>query len=250
MEKVYTLINWQNAPDTSTPLGKMNLRKMDYAINVHDDRIIAMDITKADQSTINNVIKEITYEESTGVLTVTKVNNTSTTIDTKLEKIAVNFSYNPTTQQLIITLDDNTKQYVDLSALITQYEFLDTDTVSFLVQSDGKIKANIISGSITSDKLQPNFLADIIVQANIAITNANLSKRYAVGGVVPEDSEDNARYYSERSANYAIIAQEYSSIIYPTLHIDMNTGELVSVGGENINFTIDSAGNLISEVTV
>lgn len=250
MEKVYSLINWENAPNTSTPLGRMNLRKVDVAVNAIDDRVIAIDTSKANQSTVNNVVKEITYEESTGILTITKVNNTSTQIDTKLEKLAVNFSYDPVTQQLIITLDDGTKQYVDLSALITQYEFEDTDTVSFSVQPDGKIKANIVNGSITADQIEPNYLADIMVQANIAIANADKSKRYAVGGVESGDLTDNAKYYSEQAANSAAIAAEYSYIIYPNLYIDTDTGELMSIGGENISFSIDTNGYLISEVTI
>jgi hypothetical protein len=199
MDKAYDRIIWQNQPSTATALGATNLNKMDYAINVHDDRIIVLDTAKANQSTVNTVVQSITYNESTGVLTITKVNGTSTTIDTKLEKLAVNFVYNPETQQLDITLDDGTVQHVDMSALVTQYEFEDTDTVSFSVESDGTIKSGIIPGSITGEYLQPDYLADIIVQANISVTNANKSKRYAVGGVESGDTTDNAKYYKEQA---------------------------------------------------
>jgi hypothetical protein len=233
MDKAYDRTIWENQPSTNTALGATNLNKMDYAINVHDDRIIAMDTSKANQSTVNNTVQSITYNESTGVLTITKVNGTSTNIDTKLEKLAVNFLYNPETQQLDITLDDGTVQHVDMSSLVTQYEFQDTDTVSFLVESDGTIKANIILGSITGEYLQPDYLADIIVQTNIATTQAGISTAAA-----------------ESAANSAAIAAEYSSIVYPNLYIDTSTGELMSVGGENITFSIDSSGNLISEVTI
>ncbi|MFV0344203.1 MAG: hypothetical protein ACK5JH_15175 [Anaerocolumna sp.] len=204
--KVYTRIIWQNAPSTATALGATNLNKMDSALNTIDDRVVGLDTSKANQSTVNSVVQSITYNDATGVLTITKVNGTSTNIDTKLEKLAVNFSYNPTTQQLDISLDDGTVQHVDMSALVTQYEFLDSDTVDFTVQADGKIKASIIPGSITGDMLQPDYLADIIVQANIATTqaetsveNAQLSKRYAVGGVIQEDAEDNSKYYMEQA---------------------------------------------------
>jgi hypothetical protein len=118
------------------------------------------------------------------------------------------------------------------------------------VQPDGKIKANIINGSITADKLQPDYLADIIIQSNIAIANANTSKRWAVGGVISGDDIDNSKYYSQQSANSAALAAEYSSIVYPNLYIDTSTGELMSVGGQNITFSIDASGNLISEVSI
>lgn len=247
MEKVYTRIVWQNQPSTSTALGATNLNKMDYAINEIDDRVVAMDTSKADQDTVNNTVQSITYDESTGVLTITKVNGTSTDIDTKLEKLAVNFTFDPDTEQLIITLDDGTTQSVDLSALITQYEFLDSDTITFTLDN-GKIKADIINGSITADKLQPDYLADIIVQANIAVANANLSKRYAVGGVEDGDTTDNAKYYAEQAKNAAELAEMYSDFVFPTLYIDIDTGELMSVGGENISFFIDENGYLNSEV--
>lgn len=241
---------WQNQPSTKTALGANNLNKMDISLNTIDDRVIELGTSKANQSTVNNTVESITFDESNGVLTITKVNGTSTTIDTKLEKLAVNFEYDPDEQQLIITLDDGTVQYVDMSTLVTQYEFLDTDTVSFFVESDGKIKAKIINGSITGEHMQPDYLADIIVQANIAIANARLSKRWAVGGVEEGDEEDNSKYYAEQAENAAEIAQEYSGIIYPNIYIDIPTGNLMSVGGENIVFTIDTDGNLISEVIV
>lgn len=233
MDKAYSRIVWQNQPSTATALGATNLNKTDVALNTIDDRVVGMDTSKANQSTVNNVVQSITFNSSNGVLTVTKVNGTSTTIDTKLEKLAVNFVYNPTTQQLDITLDDGTVQHVDMSALVTQYEFLPTDTISWTIESDGKIKAGIIHGSITGEHLQPDYLADIIVQANIATTQA---------GIAVSAAED--------AANSAAMASEYSDIVYPNLYIDITTGILKSVGGENISFSLDLNGHLISEVTI
>lgn len=221
MDKVYAHIPWQNQPSTATALGATNLLKIDNAIYAIDDRVISMNTSKADQTVVNNLIQSITFNPANGVLTITKVNGTSTTIDTKLEKLAVNFNYDPVMQRLIITLDDGTVQHVDMSSLVTQYEFQDTTTVSFSVQLDGKIKANIINGSITADKLQPNYLADIIVQANTATAQANLAKRYAVGGVESGDTTDNAKYYKEQSEAAKVAAEaarnEAEDIVYGDL---------------------------------
>ncbi len=230
MDKAYYEIDWQNAPSTATSLGRTNLRKVDVALNTIDNRVVAMDTSKANQSTMNGVVQSITFNDSTGVLTIIKVNGTSTTIDTKLEKLAINFSYNPSTQQLDITLDDGTVQHVDMSALVTQYEFLPTDTIAWTIESDGKIKANIIHGSITGEHLQPDYLADIIVQANIATTQA---------GIAVNAAED--------AANSAALAAEYSSIVYPTPFIDTTTMELNVTGG-NVTLFMDDNGNLNSEV--
>jgi hypothetical protein len=172
---------------------------MEVGIDTLDNRVVELDTVKANQSTMNSVVQSITYNESNGVLTITKVNGTSTNIDTKLEKLAVNFSYNPTTQQLDITLDDGTVQHVDMSALVTQYEFLDSDTVDFTVQSDGKIRASIIPGSITGAMLQPNYLADIIVQANIATAQA----------VIATDAADDALGYKNETEAFKNQAKQY-----------------------------------------
>ena len=163
------------------------------------------------------MVADVTFEESTGIITVTRKNGSSFTIDTKLEKIAINFTYDKDTQQIILTLVDGTKQYIDLSALITQYEFLDSDTITFVVQSDGSIKAEVLDGSITERKLQPNYLAQIKVEtaksesymnnasqsAKSSSDSANMSKSYAVGGTGTREGEDtdNAKYYYQQAKN-------------------------------------------------
>lgn len=176
-------INWQNYPNTTTPIDEINLNKMDYAIYQHDRTLENWDITKANQSDMLVAVQSIVYNKSNGQLTITYFNGNTTIIDTDIEKIAVNFDYDddPTSahyQNLIITLDDGdptadppippTVKYVDLSALITQYEFEDTSTIHFTIGNDGSISANVIDGSITESKLQPNFLADCREQKTLA----------------------------------------------------------------------------------
>ena len=92
-----------------------------------------------------------------------------------MAQIAINFGYDPVTEQLIIYLKDGTEQYIDMSALITQFEFLDSDTIYWTIGEDGKVKADIKKGSITADKLQPDYLADITVQAETAKQQATAS---------------------------------------------------------------------------
>lgn len=206
MDKAFNFFEWFNQPSTASSLGMTNLMKINNGLNTVDNRVVYMDTSKAEASVVNNTVQSITYNELTGVMTITKVNGTVVTIDTKLEKLAVNFAYNPDTQQLDITLDDGTVQHVDLSSLITQYEFQDSDTIMWTLVN-GVIKADIINGSITAEKLQPNYLADIIVQAQTATNQAALSKRYAVGGVEAGDEIDNAKYYKEQAKLYRDQAQ-------------------------------------------
>ena len=254
MDKAYSRIVWQNQPSTATAVGATNLNKIDLALNEVDNRVVAMDTSKAESSVVNNTVQSITYNDATGVITITKVNGTSTTIDTKLEKLAVNFAYNPDTQQLDITLDDGTIQHVDLSTLITQYEFEDSDTIMWTL-TDGVIKAEIINGSITGEKLQPNYLADIIVQANISTNQAALSKRYAVGGVEEGDATDNAKYYKEQAEAAATEAKEIAGFD-PTTKMDRyvydpnNRAEDVFALIDQLNTNFSEANDIIATAII
>lgn len=215
-QKIYSLIGYKNFPSEDTPLNETNMGAMDRAIDEIDNRIVAMDASKVDLTKANELVEEILWDESNGTLTVVKMNGSKAVIDTKLEKLAVNFKYDLQTQQLVITLDDGTVQNVDLSSLITEYEFLDSDTIAFEIV-DGKVKANVKNGSIAENHLSPDYLGEIRTQVgkaemsaksadasekNVASSSA-LAKSYAVGGTGTRDGEDtdNAKYYAEKAKN-------------------------------------------------
>ena len=241
MQKIYSRINWENFPSEKTAVNESNLNKMDLAIDNLDDRVVAMDASKVDLTRANELVKEILWDESNGTLTVVKMNGSRAVIDTKLEKLAVNFTYNPQTQQLVITLDDGTVQNVDLSALITQYEFLDSDTIAFEI-TDGKVKAIVKNGSITEDKLQPNFLADIKVESAKAVNSATNAK----------SSETNAAKSATDAKDSADRVQGIESEINKKLtmaEFDVNEdGELIYTDNSAYNFVVDNDGNLNWEV--
>lgn len=241
MQKIYSRINWENFPSEKTAVNESNLNKMDLAIDNLDDRVVTMDASKVDLTRANELVEEILWDESNGTLTVVKMNGSRAVIDTKLEKLAVNFTYNPQTQQLVITLDDGTVQNVDLSALITEYEFLDSDTIAFEIVG-GKVKAIVKNGSITEDKLQPNFLADIKVESAKAVnsaTNAKASETKAVASAIDaKDSADMAKGI-ESEINKKLTMAEF----------DVNEdGELIYTDNSAYNFNVDNDGNLNWEV--
>ena len=230
--KVYSRINWLNKSESlTTPLGKTNLNKMDKAINLIDDEVVSMsakideiDTTKVSADQLNNMVTDVSFNDKNGVISITKYNGTVLNIDTAMEKIAVNFEYNAQTQQLILTLENGEKQYIDMSALITQYEFKDTDTIAFSVDSSGKVSASIKSGSITKAMLSSEVMSAVTLSENNAAasaqaaaqsaTNAELdskmSQSYAVGksGIRDGEDTDNSKYYSEQAKKYADEAQE------------------------------------------
>lgn len=208
MNKAYIRINWENYPSDATPINKVNLNRLDSATDILDDRVITLDTTKATKTEVATLVSDVTFEESTGIITITKKNGSKVTIDTQMEKIAVNFDYDPTTEQIMLTLIDGTKQYIDLSALITQYEFLDTDTVAFTIGTDSKVSAVVKEGSIEEKHLKPNYLAKIKGEAAKAetsradaVANATKAESYAVGGTGSREGEDsdNAKYYYQQA---------------------------------------------------
>lgn len=241
MQKIYNRINWENFPSEKTAVNESNLNKMDLAIDNLDDRVVAMDASKVDLTKANELVKEILWDESNGTLTVVKMNGSKAVIDTKLEKLAVNFKYNPQTQQLVITLDDGAAQNVDLSALITQYEFKDSDIIAFEI-TDGKVKSIVKNGSITEDKLQPNFLAYIKVESAKAVASAKSAG----------ESETNAAKSATDAKDSADRAQGIESEINKKLtmtEFDVNEdGELIYTDNAAYNFVVDNDGNLNWEV--
>ena len=247
-QKIYSQIGYKNFPSEDTPLNETNMGAMDRAIDEIDNRIVAMDAAKVDLTKANELVKEILWDESNGTLTVVKMNGSKAVIDTKLEKLAVNFKYNPQTQQLVITLDDGTVQNVDLSALITQYEFLDSDTIAFEI-TDGKVKPIVKNGSITEDKLQPNFLADIKVEAANAQAASESSSKFADAS---NASSVESKKQADISKEYADKAKEYTDNLDKKAQLatfDVNEdGELVYTDNSRDIFTVDNDGNLNWEV--
>lgn len=242
MQKIYSREYWEDFPSEKTAVDAMRLNNMEAGIDNLDDRVVAMDASKVDLVKANELVKEILWDESKGTLTVVKMNGSQAVIDTKLEKLAVNFAYDPQKQQLIITLDDGTTQNVDLSALITQYEFTDSDTIAFEISSDGKVSAIVKEGSIQEKHLRPDYLADIKVESAKAVnsaTNAKTSETNAAKSATDaKDSADRTQGI-ENEINKKLAMAEF----------DLNDdGELVYTDNAAYNFSVDSNGNLNWEV--
>lgn len=241
-QKIYSRTYWENLPSEKTSINEKRLNNAEKGIDDLDDRIVAMDAAKVDLVKANELVEEILWDESKGTLTVVKMNGSRAVIDTKLEKLAVNFKYDPQTQQLIITLDDGTVQNVDLSALITEYEFLDSDTIAFAIGSDGKVSAIVKEGSIQEKHLRPDYLADIKVESAKAVASAKSAG----------ESETNAEKSATDAKDSADRAQGIENEINKKLtmaEFDLNDdGELVYTDNAAYNFTVDSNGNLNWEV--
>ena len=216
---IYVRIDWENHPSDKTPVNERNLNKMDLALHLLDERVVWLNENKFDKTESFKLVKDISLNEENGVFTITFYDNTKKQIDTILEKIAVNFDFDEERQQLIITLDDGTEKRVDLSALITQYEFLTSETISPEVES-GKVKFEVREGSIQEKHLRPDYLADIRVEQGKGQLSAakseefaKLSESYAHGGTGVREGEetDNAMEYARQAKESADRAEDIIS---------------------------------------
>ena len=247
---------WKNLPSVETPITKDELNRMEVSMDTIDDRVVNFDTTKANQSDLLQTVKTVSFNSTTGIFTFTLWNNTTITVDTDLEKVVTNFDYDddPTSahyQCLVLTLDSGEVKYIDMSALITQYEFTNTSTVAFTVGQDGKITANVVDGSITGAKLQPNYLADVTAQANAAAASASSAEdsaedaeAWAVGqrngqDVPPTDPTYNnsAKHWAEEAAA-AVASSDGHQILDPSGTAMTQRKKLQFAG--NVSVTDDS----------
>ena len=215
-------INWENEPSINTPINAVNLNKIDYAVYEHDQTLANWDTTKANQSDLLLCVKTITYDTDTGVFVFTWQNGTSQTVDLNIEKIPVSFSMDAN-GVITMTTEDGTQYTADVGSLIKTYTFTDSGRIDFSVTTDASgnktVVADIIDGSITGAKLQPNYLADCQAAQTGAETAQGLSEdsaedaeAWAVGqrngSDVPSTDptyHNNAKYWSQQ-ANPTVLA--------------------------------------------
>ena len=254
--KLFSNFAWKNRPDTSTPLGQTLLNRLNNAINGIDDRVVTLNAEKASTNDLNGSIVNVRLDEKTGVFTFTRFDGTTFTINTALEEVVTNFRYDYQTQSLVLTLADGTTQNIDLSALITQYEFTSSATILFTVGTDGKVTANIKPNSITDQMLQKNYLADITTQANTAVSasqsaleSQSLAEQYAENA---KASALTANTHKESARGYAETAESAKNEIIKKLelaefNIDDN-GNLIYTDTSAYAFSVDDNGYLNWEV--
>ena len=255
MNKIYTRINWENYPSEATALNETNLNKMDLALDEVDNRLIEQDTTKLSKTDASNDVVNWTMDEETGVITVTRRSGEQILFELNIEKIPVSFSLSDDGILTMVT-DDGTIFTANIGAMIPILTFSDSDEIAVTATGTGINKTysfSVKDNSITENKLQPNFLADIKVQsanasasassaassANDSSTYATQSKSYAVGGTGTRTGEDtdNAKYYNEQ-AQQALSEMQKSQVtgVKGNNETNFRTG--------NVNLTSEDVGSV------
>ena len=262
---------WKNLPDVTTPILAEELNRNEQSVDAIDDRVIVFDTSKANQSDLLQTIKTVAYNTTTGVFTFTFWNGSTYTADLNIEKIPVSFSLSPQ-GILTMTTADGTEYTVDISTLIKLYTFADSTDIDFTTVTDQSgnktITAHIVAGSVTEDKLEPNFLANCRIEVGKAEDAAEESEAWARGtkNNIPVASTDdqynnNSKYYSEMAGASATAADNSADecadikdqidimVAQVIFTVDMATGELIYTNESTYNFTVNTTtGNLEWEV--
>ena len=236
MNKLYFGVAWENFPSEKTPLNAHNLLIMGNAIDAIDNRVIEMDSTKVNKEVANNLVKTWSIDEKTGLITVEHLDGSKDIFDLNIEKIPVNFELSKD-GILTMTTDDGSKFTANIGAMIPVLTFEDSETIAVSVSGEGVNKTysfSIKAGSVTEDKIQPNFLADVRTEvakaqasqsaaaqsASAASGSATMAESYTHGGTGSRDGEDtdNAKYYMEQAKAVSAIdiaTTEKAGIVKP-----------------------------------
>lgn len=209
--KQYTPTLWKNYPLTDTSINAYRLNHLEGGVNENDNRLVALSEDKAEQAVVNKMVKTVTLNKDTGVLTVTLLDGTQSTYDLDVEKVVANFDLN-NNNDLVLTLADGTQKVVPLSKFMDTYTFKSSGTITF--NANGKeITAFIPDGGITLAKLEATVLSTIRQymldaqtakgQAEQAAENA---RGYAVGGAGFEGVS--AQHFANQAKRYAVITDE------------------------------------------
>lgn len=245
--EAYTPLNWHNLPSQDTALEADNLNHIEQGIKTNDQRITEIGNNAMYSSDVANCLfGQPTYDKTTGTFTFPKKGGGSFTLNTDLEKLAINFDFDEQTQKLIIYLDDGTIKEVDMSAFIKETEFVDSATIAFTV-TNHVVSAVVKAHSIGENELEVNYKTacenaktDAEAAATASEAEALKSEGFAVGEQngtpVSSDSpyhENNAKYYAEKTED--ALAQ-----------ILTNYG--VSVVGTQLVFGVEFLNNYTVEV--
>lgn len=124
------------------------------------------------------LIKSVKLDPQTGIWTFTKENGQTVTVDTNLEKIALDVKLDSETKEFVLTLADGTEQRVSLSSFVRFLEFVNSDEIEFATTGN-IVKAGIKNGSIAEDKLNPALFSRLDTAVSTAESSAANAQTYA-----------------------------------------------------------------------
>ena len=232
--KSYTRINWKNGTESkSTALDKINLNKMDGAIDILDTCVAALDASKADEADVLQMVKDVSMDPSY-TITVTKKNGDKTTLD-------LGSTYIAELRRQVQAAASSASAAASSAGTAGQY----------------RVEA---AGYATAAANSANASAGLSESARQQALNA---RSWSDGDTGTREGEatDCAKYYSERAQNSSDISKLYLTRVeqaadeavnrvneavhgnVPAFLLDFETGHMMYSGGKYI-FKYDEAGHM------
>ena len=137
----------------------------------------------------NDLVETIEIDLETGIFTITKKDGTASSIDTAMEKIALDVCLDGT--DFVLTLADGSEQRVSLAAFIDTYTFPESDTIAFSVAGTGnqkQVSASVRGSSITLSMLAPEVTGAVETAAESAQTSAQAAQEAKTAAQAAEAS--------------------------------------------------------------
>ena len=199
LQPFYTITDWQNLPSQKTALNRTNLIHTENGVKELDNRTVQLDANKADKAMVNALVKDVTLDTNSGILTVILQNGTTKSYDLDIERVVTNFDINDQ-NELVLTLADGTVKTIDLTRFV--YSVASSATITMSI-NNRVMTASIVDGSVTMDKLDAaiqtefrQYLLDAQSARDAALNYQKFAKRYTLGDEsFPGSETDNARYY-------------------------------------------------------
>ena len=101
----YQITDWENLPSQKTAINRTNLLHSENGIKTAFNRISDLDSRKVDESTVNSLVKDVSVDTATGIITITLKNGSTKSYDLAIEKVVTNFDINDN-NELVLTLAD------------------------------------------------------------------------------------------------------------------------------------------------
>lgn len=170
----------------------------------------------------NSLVANVTIDTNTGIITVTKKDGTSQSVDTALEKVPATFEFVEDIENdkyyLKITNVDGSTSQTEVTNLMNQFTFTSGDIVTFSQSTNGTtttITASIKAGSVGFNELKSEVKAyidskaadisadkEIVLAAKTEVLNA--SQSVTANTTIVLNAKDDAIAQANKSKSYAV----------------------------------------------
>jgi hypothetical protein len=225
-KKSYERIDWKNEQEAkSSPLGAINMNKMDSAIDVLDSRIVELDEKREEMDSSIQVLElegsdTVSIEKENVTVLATDLRSNFTHTFDKPFTGKISFKCEPIyAYRVYITTETGTEELFCMGGYSEEV----SNVLSFSIEPNGAIidsititdyknvlyKFDVPDHSITPEKIEPNYLAQITEKAESAEQSA----------ITASEKAETAKTDADRAKEYADRAQAVSGVSIATKEI-------------------------------